>query len=268
MLNLEFSTPLKGVLNCRGVKMLKDTVKREAEVLAIIVSCYAETAEPVGSRFVSRRLGLSSATIRNVMSDLEELGLITQPHTSAGRIPTDKGYRYYIDSLMRIKNVNEHIIKEVRDEYYKAMRSLEDVMERTSHIISSLTNYVGITAFPQYDKLYLEGTSHIIEQPEFQDLKKLYAIMKFLEQKQGLLRFLNADPGEEKLTVHIGKENKFSYLNDCSVVTRGCKVRGKLSGRIGVIGPKRMGYDKIIPMMEFLADTVADILDKFDVEKA
>src|SRR3990167_8478119 len=110
--------------------MLKEGVKRHEEVLAIIVKCYVETAEPVSSRFVSRRLGLSSATIRNVMADLEDLGLITHPHTSAGRIPTDKGYRYYIDSLIKMQNVNEDTMMSVRNEYGQAMRSLEDILER------------------------------------------------------------------------------------------------------------------------------------------
>ena len=87
--------------------MMKDFRRRREEVLAIIVNRYVETAEPVGSRIVARELGLSSDTIRNVMVDLEEMGLITHPHTSAGRIPTDKGYRYYIDALMHLKKVKQ-----------------------------------------------------------------------------------------------------------------------------------------------------------------
>ncbi len=245
--------------------MGNDSMKRQEQVLAIIVNCYVETAEPVGSRYVSRKLGLSSATIRNVMADLEDLGLIAQPHTSAGRIPTDKGYRYYIDSLMRLKRVNDTVISQIRDEYHEAIRSLEDVMERTSHIIASLTNYVGVTLFPAYDRLCLDGASHIIEQPEFRDIKKLYTIMKFLERKKELLELMHSDLSDEKLKIHIGKEMKQGYLSECSVVTRGYKVKGKVSGRIGVIGPKRMGYERVIPMVEFLADTVSEIMDKVDV---
>jgi len=110
--------------------MLKEGFMRHEEVLAIIVKHYVETAEPVGSRFVSRQLDLSSATIRNVMADLEDLGFITHPHTSAGRIPTDKGYRYYIDSIMRVKAINEHIIRSINDECNRTLRSLEDFLER------------------------------------------------------------------------------------------------------------------------------------------
>jgi len=245
--------------------MLKDSMKRQEQVLAIIVNHYVETAEPVGSRYVSRKLSLSSATIRNVMADLEDLGLIMQPHTSAGRAPTDKGYRYYIDTLMHLKRVTDSIMKDVRDEYTHAMRSLEDVMERTTHIISSLTNYVGVTLYPHFDRFYLDGASHIIEQPEFQDIKKLYSIMNFLERKRELLEMLNDDLTDEGLKIHIGKENKYGYLSDCSLVTRGYKVKGRSSGRVGVIGPKRMVYDKVIPMVEFLAETVTEMMDKVDV---
>lgn len=246
--------------------MKRELSDRQQEVLGIVVRHYVETAEPVGSRFISRKLGLSSATIRNVMADLEELGYISQPHTSAGRTPTDKGYRYFIDLLMRIKNVNESTARSVRGEYSQAVRSLEDVLERTSHLISGLTNYVGVTLFTQYDRLYLDGASHIIEQPEFQDLRKLYALLRCLEQKRDLLELLRHDFESDALTVHIGRENFSSSLCDCSVVTKGYKVKGKISGRLGVIGPKRMVYEKVIPTVEYLADTVSEIFDEMKLE--
>lgn len=245
--------------------MLKELTKRQQEVLGLIVREYVETAEPVGSRYISRKLGLSSATIRNVMADLEDLGFITQPHTSAGRIPSDRGYRYYIDSLMQHKRLKAEALKSMRDQYTVALRTLEDVLERTSHLVSDLTSYVGVTLFSQYDKLYLDGASHIIEQPEFHDLKKLYALMKCLEQKRDLLDLLHHDFATDALTVHIGRENASSSLSECSVVTKGYKVKGKVSGRLGVIGPKRMEYDKVIPTVESLADTLTDIFDDMEI---
>ena len=244
--------------------MTKGLSKRQQEVLEMIVRSYVETAEPVGSRYISRKLGLSSATIRNVMADLEDMGYIMQPHTSAGRAPTDSGYRYYIESLMRIKNINAQLERSVKDQYGEAARSVEDVLERTSCMIANITNYVGLTLFSQYDKLYLDGTSHIIEQPEFHDLRKLYTLLKCLEQKRDLLDLLNNDFDTDGLTIHIGKENFSNSLNDCSIVTKGYKVKGKASGRLGIIGPKRMVYEKVIPTVEFLADTVTKIFDEMD----
>ena len=238
--------------------------KRQEDILAIIVKQYVETAEPVGSRLVARRLGLSSATIRNIMADLEDLGYIMQPHTSAGRIPTDKGYRYYIDSLMQLKTINEQTIKDIKDEYSVAIRSMEDILEHASHLISHITNYVGITLFPEYEKVYLDGTSHIIEQPEFKDLKKLYTLIKYLEEKRQLLSLLSSERNTDSLTIHIGRENGFGYLSECSIVSRGYKMKGKVSGRVGVIGPKRMVYEKVIPTVELLADTVTEMLERLD----
>jgi transcriptional regulator of heat shock response len=245
--------------------MLKELNIRQQEVLSLIVRHYVETAEPVGSRFIARKLDLSSATIRNVMADLEDLGLIAQPHTSAGRIPTDGVYRYYIDSLMHVRHINADTVKGLKDQYRQAVRSLEDVLECASHLVSNLTNHVGVTLFSQYDKLYMDGASHIIEQPEFRDLKKLYALMKCLEQKRDLLELLKHDFRTEGLTVHIGGENVSNSLSECSVVTKGYKVRGKVSGRLGVIGPKRMIYEKVIPTVECLADTLTNIFDEIDI---
>lgn len=240
--------------------ILKSPDKRKEAILEIIVDHYIESAEPVGSRFVSRKLSLSSATIRNVMSDLEEEGYITHPHTSAGRIPTDKGYRYYITSLMHRKNLTDNMVKIVEAQYHQRMQNLGDVLEKTSHLISSLTNYVGITMIPDAEKVYMDGASHLIEQPEFRDLAKLHKLFKCLEDRVSILKLLCDEQDDDRLTIHIGKENKSNYLSDCSIVTRGYKIRGKKSGKIGVIGPKRMVYERVIPMVEYLADTVSNII--------
>ena len=242
--------------------LTRDFRKRQEDVLSLIIKRYVETAEPVGSRFIAKQLGLSSATIRNVMVDLEDQGLIMHTHTSAGRTPTDKGYRYYIDSLMRVKNLNDNTAKTINEEYHHAVRSLEDTLERTSHLISNLTNYVGITLFSQWDKLYLDGASHIIEQPEFKDFRKLYTLLKRLEEKRDILDLLSHDFGADRVTIHIGRETGFPYLNECSIVTRGYKVKGKVSGRLGVLGPKRMMYEKVIPMIDYLADAVGEMLEE------
>lgn len=239
--------------------------KRKEEVLELIIDRYIESAQPVGSRQIARKLNLSSATIRNVMSDLEEDGYITHPHTSAGRIPTDKGYHYYITTLMHRRTLTNNMVKMVEAQYRQRVKTLEDVLENTSHLISSLTSYVGITMIPDVEKVYLDGTSHLIEQPEFQDLSKLHNLFKCLEDRVSILRLLCNEKDDDRLTIHIGKENKASSLSDCSIVTRGYKIKGKKSGKLGVIGPKRMVYQRVIPMVEYLADTVSTILE--DVEQ-
>jgi len=245
--------------------MIKDSLKRQEAVLEIVIRHYIETAEPVGSRYVARKLGLSSATIRNVMSDLEEASLIMQPFTSAGRIPTDRGYRYYIDTLMRARSVNEHTAEVVAAYYHQAVRSLEDVLEKTSHLMSSLTHYVGVTLFTEYGKVYWDGSSAIMEHPEFKDVKKLYNLLHCLEEKRDILTLLQGDRREDKTSIQIGKEIRLHNLCDCSVVTRGYKVKGKPGGKVGVIGPKRMVYEKVIPTVEYLADTLTNLLERIDI---
>lgn len=245
--------------------MPKNARRREEAVLEIIVKSYTESVEPVGSRFVARKLGLSSATIRNVMSDLEEEGFLMHPHTSAGRIPTDKGYRYYVNSLMHKRDVNDNIVQMIEEQYRQKIRSLEDVLEKTSHLMSSLTNYVGVTLIPDTEKVYLDGASHLIEQPEFHDMKKLHNLFRCLEDKVAILKLLCNEADDDGLTIHIGKENKSNDLFDCSIVTSGYKIKGKKSGKLGVIGPKRMVYEKVVPMVQLLADTVSTIL--YDIEE-
>ncbi len=165
---------------------------------------------------------------------------------------------------MTLQNNNDGPEISQTPDCHDAMRSLEDVLERTSHMISNLTNYVGVILFSRYHKLYLDGASHIIEQPEFRDLKKLHMLLKCLEEKRDILDLLNSDFDDDRLTIHIGRESHFSHLKDCSVVTRGYKVKGKVSGRLGVIGPTRMMYEKVIPTVEFLADAVTEMLDGLD----
>jgi len=246
------------------MQALKRLNKRQEEVLRIIVNSHVQSAMPVSSNFIADALGLSSATIRNVMVELEEMGYVTHPHTSAGRVPTDEGYRYYIDSLMRIRSLNEHIIETIEENYHRGIHSVENIMEKTSGLISDLTKYVGITIVTQLEKVYLDGTSHILEQPEFRDFKKLYAIFKCFEDKNTILHVLCGETDDGRLAISVGRENKLGYLKDCSIVSRGYKKRGKISGRLGVIGPKRMVYEKVVPMVEFLASALSEVLDEID----
>ena len=117
---------------------------------------------------------------------------------------------------------------------------------------------------PDVEKVYLDGVSHLIEQPEFRDLGKLHDLFKCLEDRVSILKLLCNESDDDRLTIHIGKENKSSSLSDCSIVTRGYKIKGKKSGKLGVIGPKRMVYERVIPMVEYLADTVSNILYDID----
>jgi heat-inducible transcriptional repressor len=128
---------------------------REREILRVLIDHYVATAEPVGSRVLANRypVGLSPATIRNTMQDLEEMGLIRQPHTSAGRVPTDEGYRVYVDKLIESKPIPTKMARKMRDEIIaKHKRAVDDILEQTAHVLASVSSQIGVTLSPRFDK--------------------------------------------------------------------------------------------------------------------
>ena len=252
----------------------KNRKLREENVLEIIVQSHILTGVPVGSRCVSQRLNLSSATIRNVMADLEDMGLISHPHTSAGRIPTDSGYRYYVDSLMRVRQLSDREIKEIESEYNSRLTYVDDVLEETTHILSRFTNCACAAIQPaeasMKKKVYLGGSVYILKYPEFRSYEKMANILEFFEEKESISNLLLNDLDEGGVKVHIGSENKAFGLDDLSIVTAGFKMRdraagsphGEAVGRLGIIGPMRMCYDRVIPVVDALANMMTRILSE------
>lgn len=140
---------------------------RKRKILEAVIIDYISTAEPVGSRTISKKyeLGVSPATVRNEMADLEELGLLEQPHTSAGRIPSDLGYRYYVDCLMRKKDIEDKIKKYIKKSFSKKAKQIEDVIENTNKTLSTMTNYTSLVIAPKADKNSLQMIQLIFVEP-------------------------------------------------------------------------------------------------------
>lgn len=339
---------------------LRDIAQRQNQILEIIVSSYVDTALPVGSRVVSKMVGLSSATVRNIMADLEEMEYITHPHTSAGRIPTDKGYRCYIESLMRVKDINRKEARRIEEEYRTRRKGIEDIIKKTAEVLASITHQTGIILFPKFnksvfkridlisvgrrrvlavlitstgivksfiieteedmerelgavtnllnsdyygltledikeglikrlrqerdsfhsvvketsdiielmlqlfreDELYLGGPSCLLSQPEFEDADYAKAMLHIFEDKSALSRLLEEDIGEKGIKVYIGKENKYKNIQNCSVLTSGYRVKDELVGRLGIIGPTRMAYSHMIPLVNYISETVTKTLSE------
>src|SRR5512136_2697152 len=131
--------------------MMDNITERSKQILEAIIEDYINTAEPVGSRAISRRhgLSLSPATIRNVMADLEELGFLASPHTSAGRVPTDKAYRFYVDSLLDLRKMGREEQEEIRKRCSMTGRDIGDVLKETSRTLSAISHYMGIVVAPR-----------------------------------------------------------------------------------------------------------------------
>ncbi len=260
------------------------------KILDVVVQSYIETAEPVGSRTLSRRsdLGLSPASIRNVMADLEEAGLLMQPHTSAGRVPTDKGYRYWVDALMKPEGLSRDEKEWVLEELSKA-RTIDAVVEKVSKIIAALTENAAIVyikslkrasflsqlledldemtnladALEESAGLFIEGAFRVFDQPEFRDLAKMRHLLQAFDEKDDFLQIFIRDLGREGIHVHIGRENTAGQLEDVSLVLKDCYFDGIPIGGIAVVGPTRMRYPKVVSVVDFVADTVTEQVQKF-----
>lgn len=334
--------------------------ERKKIILNAIIRNYLETGEPVGSRTISKYtdLNLSSATIRNEMSDLEEMGYIVQPHTSAGRIPSDKGYRFYVDSMMEDKDREITEMKEVllerqdrledmlksvvkllaKDTQYASLitapraignklkfiqlsgvdehhvlsvivtegnvikNAMIEVSEKLSEedmlalnmllntqlagkpvgdinlgtiaalkaqagihsdVIGSVLDAIGESMSDEDLQVYTSGANNIFRYPELADNERASGLINTFEEKEqlgDLLTNVLDEGGEETgIQVYIGQESKVSSMQDCSVVTASYELGDGLKGTIGIVGPKRMDYDKVIGTLKQLKAKLDDL---------
>lgn len=336
--------------------------ERKKKILQIIIEDYISSAEPVGSRTIARKydLGLSPATIRNEMSDLELLGYLEQPHTSAGRIPSAQAYRFYVDALIEPGTLTDNDMALIDGWYNERRRNIDDIFQSTAKILSSMTQNVSMvltnqqtianfcylkflpldsqhailcivaddgsidtnvvdiplgmsseemdylagkmsklledrnlsdisveilqnvhtdvvedklifssllqavrkmTGRRQEQKVFLGGTKQLLNQPEFRDVERVRNLLGILEEEKVLKDLLQG--GEDSgLKVTIGSENKFTGIQDCSMVQATYRLNGQIVGTMAVLGPTRMEYGKVISVMDYLHKYLKTILDK------
>lgn len=336
--------------------------ERKKKILQIIIEDYISSAEPVGSRTIARKydLGLSPATIRNEMSDLELLGYLEQPHTSAGRIPSAQAYRFYVDALIEPGTLTDNDMALIDGWYNERRRNIDDIFQSTAKILSRMTQNVSMvltnqqtianfcylkflpldsqhailcivaddgsidtnvvdiplgmsseemdylagkmsklledrnlsdisveilqnvhtdvvedklifssllqavrkmTGRRQEQKVFLGGTKQLLNQPEFRDVERVRNLLGILEEEKVLKDLLQG--GEDSgLKVTIGSENKFTGIQDCSMVQATYLLNGQIVGTMAVLGPTRMEYGKVISVMDYLHKYLKTILDK------
>jgi len=330
-------------------------------ILNVIVDDYIRSAEPVGSRSISKRpdVGYSPATIRNEMADLEELGFLEQPHTSAGRIPSNKGYRYYVDHMSPMVTVDPVERNKIRSFYADKLNAMEQVIQQSAMILSHMTNYTSILLGPEvfhtslrhfqllplnettavaiivtstgqvenktvtipqgvsvsemekvvnllnsklvnvplfklksrlyselaeelarytshYEELlivldsvldsesehhvYLSGTTNMLTQPEFKDVDKVKDILDLLEETPTLLKMMNPSASGNGIQVRIGTENDHQAFANCSLITATYTLEGKSLGTIGILGPTRMEYARVMSIMGIISKDLTTLL--------
>jgi transcriptional regulator of heat shock response len=237
-----------------------DYESRKRAILAATINKYIQEAEPIASEDISREFDLSSATIRNIFAELEESGFLIHPYTSGGRIPTDNGYRYYVDFLIQQIELLDEEKELIVKKYKREIRQLEDALEETSDVISAITHYAGIVSLLEWqDKFFYKGIGYILEQPEFRNPDKIRILIKMIEDKQWLLDIINRD-FSEKVKVYIGREIGCPGMENCSLVVSSYSFKDKPLGRLAVLGPTRMEYKHIIPTLEYISSVLTEVL--------
>ena len=245
-----------------------EITERQKQILCQIIEEYAETASPVGSVTMAKLFGVSPATIRAEMAKLEALGLIAQPHTSAGRVPTDAGYRFYVNNLE-----DERVAK--NSTVFEREASVDVSLERGMHAlvrrVSSqsqadaairgavdtlveLTGNLGLATIG--GQLYLAGISRLFTQPEFVDTRRVQAVARLLDNLEPWLR--EAAPGEP-LNIFIGQENPIGRNSEVSLIIS--KFRSPFSDKsyIGVLGPTRQNYSRVMALVRRTGNMLEEI---------
>jgi len=247
---------------------------RQRDILCQIIEEYAETASPVGSVTMAKLFGVSPATVRAEMAKLEALGLIAQPHTSAGRVPTDAGYRLYVNSLEdRARKENaprEDNSSSGRSDAEKrsfergfhaiqvrvsSQSQADAAIRRAVDSLVELTGNLGLATIG--GQLYLSGISRLFTQPEFMDTRRVQAVAKLLDNLEPWLR--EAAPGEP-LNIFIGQENPIGKNSEVSLIIS--KFRSPFSDRsyIGVLGPTRQNYSRVMSLVRYTGNMLESIL--------
>ena len=239
-----------------------EITERQKKILCQIIEEYAETASPVGSVTLAKLFGVSPATIRAEMARLEALGLIAQPHTSAGRVPTDAGYRFYVNNIdggednrgeteRRSLERGTHAL-EVR---VSSQSRADTAIRGAVDALVELTGNLGLATIG--GQLYLAGLTRLFTQPEFGDTRRVEAVAKLLDNLEPWLR--EAAPGEA-LNIFIGHENPIGKNSEVSLIIS--KFRSPFSDRsyIGVLGPTRQNYSKVMSLVKYAGNMLEEIL--------
>lgn len=336
--------------------------EREKNILRSIVQQFILTASPVGSRYIVKKydIGVSPATVRNIMSDLEESGFINHPHTSAGRIPTDKGYRFYVDSLMDISKLNSAEKGIIKKSFKDDIADTDELLKIASRLMSQITRQIACVTYPKLnrgilqriqlvslsstrlllvisiqsglvktitlefdievkesqlnyiesllnerlsgltldeirktfkerfhdvgdtdkpiirifvdsvdkifvdlkaeERIFITGARNVIQQPEFEDPEKFQGVIELIEDKDIIIHIMEKKKnGPDDIFISIGKENNDQKLDEYSLVTKEYNY-GETSGTLGIIGPKRMEYSKVVAIVDYIARMLSEVL--------
>lgn len=336
--------------------------ERKKLILKAIIEAHVKEGEPVGSKYLTqnKQIALSSATIRNEMSELEEMGYLEQPHTSAGRVPSEYGYRFYVNSLMQKYRMSQNELARMNALVKSRLAEVDKLLESATQLAAALTNYTSIAIKPRQSatviskfklvfitdeilmlvmlmadgsvktgqihadlkisagmlerlemilnteiagkhadeismplvmgieksagegvslvgpvikyicetlgedsggEVKFSGVNHLLEYPEYADAHKFKELLGVLEEKRDLLKLVTeADENDNRPQVIIGSENSVEEMQDSALVFQKIKSGGRVIGAIGILGPRRMDYSRVISTVEYIADNISELL--------
>lgn len=232
-----------------------ELTSRQEKILAQIIEEYAETAAPVGSMTMAKLFGVSPATIRAEMARLEAFGLIAQPHTSAGRVPTDAGYRYYVNHMNENRQADENREMYAIEKRVNSQSRADAAIRGAVDSLVELTGNLGLATID--GQLYLSGMSRLFMQPEFMDYRKVQAVAKLLDNLEPWLR--EAAPGEP-LNIFIGHENPIGKNSEVSLIISKFVSPFSDNSYIGVLGPTRQNYFRVMSLVKYAGKMLEETL--------
>jgi len=241
-----------------------DQKKRQDDILELIIREYTENAHTVSSEGLRKKynLPMSSATLRNVMAELEGAGYISHIHTSSGRVPTPEGFRYYVDMLMSDQEdlvVDYEYIYTLIKKALNYQYQIENMLEEISRVVSSITHYMGLGMCSGRERVFFSGTHFIFEQPDFEDIVVLKNLFQALEEKYtDLWSFVNKGMDKD-VKVFIGKDIDILRSRDFSLALSSFDMN-KMNERIvfGVVGPVRMDYSSVVKKLKRVKEYLED----------
>ncbi|MBD3359197.1 MAG: hypothetical protein GF365_00605 [Candidatus Buchananbacteria bacterium] len=226
---------------------------RQKNLLNLLISEHIKTAAPIGSKLLSSRENVSPATIRNEMFDLEKQGYIYQPHTSAGRVPTEKGYQFYVDNFLEKREIKS-TWRSSFEKVLKAKLNKDLVLKNLAKNVVDLADETVIVAFDKHN-IYYTGLSNLFKKPEFAEQNLICNMSKVIDHLDEVVN--QVFDRINKVEILIGSQNPFG--DDCSSVLGKYHLKNKDSGLFIILGPQRMNYDKNLALVEYIKDSLKEI---------
>ena len=228
--------------------------ERQEKILAAVIEEYTKSAIPVGSQVLGEKYGLdvSPATIRNDMMALEKEGFLHQPHVSAGRIPTDKGYRYFVEEIMPDKELSRDEQQNLQREFLKLKAQNTRLTRTTAKLLGHLSGNLAVSGIIEKDEFADFGIRELMDQPEFRELDEMCRLAEVLDYVDEKFDSLLADLKDDETKIFIGKENPIEEISGCSMVVSPYRTKSGEKGILALIGPKRMQYAKNKSLIEYV----------------